>query len=64
MPMLMQLPDQIKAGTTSDALLMNLDFAPTMLTFAGLPIPADIQGESLQNIATSGQGKLQSLINI
>jgi len=59
MPMLMQLPDQIKAGTTSDALLMNLDFAPTMLTFAGLPIPADMQGESFQNIATSGQGKLR-----
>ena len=59
MPMLMQLPDQMKAGITADALLMNLDFAPTMLTFAGLPIPADMQGKSFQNIATSGKGKLR-----
>jgi arylsulfatase A-like enzyme len=59
MPMLMQLPEKIKSGTTSDALLMNLDFAPTMLTFAGLPIPTDMQGKSFQNIATSGKGKLR-----
>ena len=59
MPMLMQLPNRIKKGSSSKALLMNLDFAPTMLEFAGLPIPNDMQGKSFQNIASSGKGKLR-----
>jgi len=59
MPMLMQFPNRIKKGSSSKTLLMNLDFAPTMLEFAGLPIPNDMQGKSFQNIATSGKGKLR-----
>ena len=62
MPMLMQFPSKIKKGSTSKALLMNLDFAPTMLEFAGLPIPQDMQGKSFQNIANSGIGKLRDAV--
>ena len=47
MPFLVRWPAGIKAGTRSDALALNLDFAPTFLEAAGLPVPADMQGRSL-----------------
>jgi arylsulfatase A-like enzyme len=47
MPFLVRWPAGIKAGTKSDAMGLNLDFAPTFLEAAGLPIPADMQGRSL-----------------
>jgi arylsulfatase A-like enzyme len=47
MPFLVRWPAGIKAGTRSDALGLNVDFAPTFLEAAGLPVPADMQGRSL-----------------
>ena len=47
MPFLIRWPRQIKAGSTSAAMALNLDFAPTLLEAAGVPIPADMQGRSL-----------------
>jgi len=44
MPLVARLPGKIAAGTTSDALVMNLDFAPTFLQLARAKIPTDIQG--------------------
>ena len=32
-------------------MVQNLDFAPTFLDYAGVPIPSDMQGESLRNLA-------------
>ena len=49
-PILMRFPKEIKAGTTIDQLIQNLDFAPTFLDYAGVHIPEDIQGESFRNI--------------
>ena len=46
-PLLVRYPKQIKAGSTSDDLVMNLDFAPTFVDEAGLPIPKEMQGRSL-----------------
>ena len=37
----------IKPGTRSDAMALNIDFAPTFLEVAGLPASADMQGRSL-----------------
>lgn len=48
MPMLMQFPKEIKAGTEINALTQNLDFAPTFLDFAGAEIPEEMQGRSLR----------------
>ncbi|TKG96306.1 DUF4976 domain-containing protein [Puteibacter caeruleilacunae] len=50
MPLLIRYPKAIKAGTTSNALAMNVDFAPTFLDFAGVEVPKDMQGKSLRNI--------------
>jgi len=47
MPFLVRWPAAIKAGTRSDAIALNVDFAPTFLDVAGMPVPADIQGRSL-----------------
>lgn len=49
-PLLMRYPKEIKPGTVIDRLVQNLDFAPTMLDYAGVPIPADFQGESFRKL--------------
>src|SRR5439155_15296873 len=36
-----------RRGRIVDALTLNLDFAPTMLEMAGLPVPAGMQGRTL-----------------
>jgi arylsulfatase A-like enzyme len=47
MPFLVRWPAGIKARTRSDAMALNVDFAPTFLDAAGLQIPSDMQGRSL-----------------
>jgi arylsulfatase A-like enzyme len=47
-PLMIKCPDKIKEGTVSDHLVQNLDIAPTLLDIAGIEIPADMQGISLQ----------------
>jgi arylsulfatase A-like enzyme len=37
----------IKAGSTPDAFVANIDLAPTFLDLAGIPIPSFMQGRSL-----------------
>ena len=49
-PLLVRYPRAIKAGSTSKALAMNIDLAPTILDYAGLKIPDDIQGRSLRPV--------------
>ena len=47
MPFLVRWPAGIKPGTKSDAIGLNVDFAPTFLELAGLPAPTEMQGRSL-----------------
>jgi len=47
MPFVVRWPDGIKAGTTSDVMALNIDFAETFLDAAGVKTPADMQGRSL-----------------
>jgi arylsulfatase A-like enzyme len=47
MPFLVRWPAGIKARSRIDAMALNVDFAPTFLEAAGLPVPADMQGRSL-----------------
>ena len=49
-PLLMRLPGLIPAGTSTPALVLNIDFAPTYLELAGLEPPADLQGRSLTGV--------------
>jgi arylsulfatase A-like enzyme len=47
-PLIIRYPDRITAGQVSDALVLNLDTAPTILDFAGVPVPPEMQGRSLR----------------
>ena len=51
MPFLMRYPKEIAPGSTAGRIVLNLDFAPTLLDFAGAAVPADIQGRSFRAIA-------------
>ena len=46
MPFLVRWPAKVKAGSVSDGMILNVDFAPTLLDAAGLTVPADMQGRS------------------
>ncbi len=55
-PLLIRWPNQIKAGTTNEEMVQNLDFAQTFLEAAQIPAPKDMQGESLIPLLT-GNGE-------
>ena len=50
MPLIIRYPKAIRPGSTSSAICMNVDFAPTFLDFAGVDIPDDMQGRSLKAV--------------
>jgi len=52
MPFLVRYPPAIKPGSVNDAMILNVDFAPTFLEFAGVRAPAEVQGRSLQPLLT------------
>jgi arylsulfatase A-like enzyme len=46
-PLLVRWPAVVRPGSRSDAMALNVDFAPTFLEAAGLTVPAAMQGRSL-----------------
>jgi arylsulfatase A-like enzyme len=46
MPFLVRWPARVGQGTVSPAMVLNVDFAPTLLAAAGVAVPADMQGRS------------------
>ena len=50
MPFLIRYPNQIAAGSVRDEIVVNNDFAPTFLDYAGVDIPAQMQGVSARPI--------------
>lgn len=46
MPFLIRWPGRIKPGQVQEGMVLNVDFAPTLLAAAGLSVPADMQGRS------------------
>ncbi|MCA9132693.1 MAG: sulfatase-like hydrolase/transferase [Planctomycetales bacterium] len=47
MPFLIRWPGVLQPGVESQALIQNIDYAPTFLDVAGVEIPAEMQGRSL-----------------
>jgi N-sulfoglucosamine sulfohydrolase len=45
-PLIVRWPGQIWPGSTSDELVAFVDFAPTMLSLAGVEVPAHLQGQA------------------
>ena len=50
-PLLVRYPGHIAAGARVAAPVMNVDYAPTFLDYAGLAAPASVQGRSLRGVA-------------
>ena len=51
-PILVRYPPRIEAGLRVDGLTLSIDVAPTLLDFAGVPVPDRIQGRSLVPLLT------------
>ncbi|WP_424934268.1 sulfatase family protein [Amaricoccus macauensis] len=50
MPFLCRYPKAIAAGSTSSDIACNVDFAPTFLDYAELPVPTYMQGRSMRGV--------------
>ena len=46
MPFIIRYPGKIKPGIIVDDIITNIDFAPTLLEMAGIPVPEAVQGNS------------------
>lgn len=53
MPCLISYPNAIKKGINLDDITLNVDIAPTILDFADVKIPSDIQGKSMKGLLTN-----------
>jgi arylsulfatase A-like enzyme len=49
MPFIIRYPKVIKPKTVVNDVISNIDIAPTVLDFAGIKIPNDVQGKSFMN---------------
>jgi arylsulfatase A-like enzyme len=47
MPLIMRWPERIAPMTRVDAMVQNIDYAPTLLDAAGIKVPEEMQGRSL-----------------
>lgn len=54
-PLVIRYPPAIAAGSQTSAFSLNVDYAPTILDYAGVAIPEDMQGRSLRPILEGGQ---------
>ncbi|TWI92316.1 sulfatase family protein [Chitinophaga japonensis] len=54
-PLLCWAPGLVKAGTRIPEIIMNIDIAPTFLDLAGIPKPAQMQGQSFTELLRGHQ---------
>jgi arylsulfatase A-like enzyme len=57
-PLLVRWPGVIKPGSVSNALVQNIDFAPTFLDAASVTVPQWMQGKSLKPVLHNARVKL------
>ena len=63
MPLLMQLPGVIQPGSKIDAMVQNLDFAPTFLDLVGgSAYASEMQGESFKKLLDGSQSDFKNAI--
>jgi arylsulfatase A-like enzyme len=53
-PMLVRYPRLITQPAVRDDLVLNIDIAPTILDLAGVPVPAEMQGQSWRPLLGGG----------
>jgi arylsulfatase A-like enzyme len=57
-PLLIRWPGHIKPGTQTNAMVQNIDYAPTFLAITGNPIPKNMQGLSFKNVLQNPKAEL------
>ena len=55
MPLVIRYPQEIKGQQKLDEIILNLDFAPTFLDYAGIKVPKSMQGKSIRNLLSGKQ---------
>ncbi|TWU67049.1 sulfatase [Crateriforma conspicua] len=53
-PLIMHYPPAIPADVRTDAMIENIDLAPTLLDFADATIPPEVQGRSFRELCETG----------
>ncbi|MFQ5744876.1 MAG: sulfatase [Acidobacteriota bacterium] len=61
-PLIIKFPGQWAAGTRSEALSQQIDLLPTILSYLGDKIPAQVQGSSLLPLVASPREALHSWV--
>jgi N-acetylglucosamine-6-sulfatase len=56
-PLIVHCPELFEADRRNDKMILNVDFAPTILEAAGLEIPATMQGRSFYGLLTGAQSE-------
>lgn len=49
-PFMMRYPGKIQPGTQINEMVVNIDVAPTLLDYAGIDVPKDMQGMSFKSL--------------
>ncbi len=57
-PLMARWPEHIKAGSVTNTMVQNIDYAPTFLDVAGVSIPATMQGLSLKPLLNNPKASL------
>ena len=60
-PLLVRLPQLVKAGSRPDGLVLSIDLAPTILDVAGIEVPDHVQGLSLVPILSGESEKVRTV---
>ncbi len=61
-PFLISYKGHIRPGSVCDAMTQNIDIAPTLLDYAGVDIPDDIQGESMKPLLNGRKKSIRKSI--
>lgn len=61
-PLVMRYPKEIRKGTVVPKLVQNLDFAPTLLDYAGVSIPSDMQGLSFRKLVSGASDEWRDAV--
>jgi len=62
MPFLIKWPGVIKPGIRPDALIQNIDYAPTFLEVAGVKVPEAVQGRSIVPILKGEKSDVRDVV--
>ena len=61
-PFVIRYPKAIAPNRVTNAMIQNIDYAPTLLDLVGLPVPRDMQGESFKAVLTGKKQKAKDAL--